>query len=261
MKHIIALLFITLLAGAARADALTPVQQGGTAQRHAQKVELLKKEKFDLFMIGDSITHTLDHFGGKYTPLEQVWQKYYVPRNAINLGYSGARTENILWNLRNGELDGQSPKVAVLLIGTNNTDDRRFKSTDTPEQIRDATRAIIDLIREKCPGTKILILRIFPRGGDDQKGVGDGVFHSSTNCVQAAADAGKLTEQLADGKTVFWLDVGPVFLNPDGTINTRLMPDLLHPNAAGAEAWARAIQPTLTELMGEPAVREPAPAK
>jgi lysophospholipase L1-like esterase len=48
------------------------------------------------------------------------------------------------------------------------------------------------------------------------------------------------------------MDLNPVFLRPDGTINTDLMPDLLHPNQAGAEAWAQAIEPTLTRLMGPP---------
>ena len=56
---------------------------------------------------------------------------------------------------------------------------------------------------------------------------------------------------MADGKQVFWLDVNYVFFRPDGTINTDLMWDLLHPSPAGAEAWAQAIEPTLAELMGD----------
>jgi len=221
--------------------------------RHAQKVSQVATGRYDLVLIGDSITHTVGEMPGSiYEPLKVVWDRHYAPRHAINLGYSGFRTENILWNLENGELDfSPPPKVAVLLIGTNNTDDRNFKHVHTAEQIAAGTKAIVDLIRQRLPQTKILILRIFPRGGDGQEAVAARVFHGSPQCIETCRQAGALTAKLADGKHVFWLDVGYVFLQPDGTINTDLMPDLLHPNQAGAEAWAQAIEPTLAKLMGD----------
>ncbi len=232
--------------------ATIPVPQGGAEGRLAEKVAAAAKEKFNLLLIGDSITHTVGELmNGRYDGLKEVWERHYAPRRALNLGFNGARIENILWNLQHGVLDGQSPKAAVLLIGTNNTDDRHFPTTHTPEQILEGTRAIVDCLRQRCPATKILILRIFPRGGDAEKAVGDVAFHGSPRCVETAHRAGALTAQLADGKQVFWLDVGHVFLRLDGTIDTDLMPDLLHPNLAGAEAWAQALEPTLAQLMGD----------
>jgi beta-glucosidase len=221
--------------------------------RHAQKVAEVKNGHYDLVLIGDSITHTVGEMPGTiYEPLKVVWERHYAPRHAINLGHNGFRTENILWNLLNGELEfSPSPKVVVLLIGTNNTDDRNFKTVHSAEQIADGTRAIVDLIRRRHPSTKILVLRIFPRGGDSQQGVAARVFHGSPRCVETCRQAGQLTSKLADGKHVFWLDVNAVFLRPDGSINTDLMPDLLHPNLVGAEAWAQAIEPTLSRLMGD----------
>ena len=86
--------------------------------RHNAKVLAIKNNHYDLLLIGDSITHTVGEFGGKYKPFKSVWEKYYAPHNAINLGYNGYRTEQILWNLQNGELDFKaSPKVAMILIG------------------------------------------------------------------------------------------------------------------------------------------------
>jgi len=221
--------------------------------RHAQKVAEVRSGHYDLALIGDSITHTVGEMpGGIYEPLKAVWDRHYAPRHAINLGHNGFRTENILWNLQHGELDfTPSPKVVVLLIGTNNTDDRNFPTVHSAEQIVAGTRAIVELIRERHPTTKILVLRIFPRGGDDQEGVAARVFHGSRQCVETCREAGRLTARLADGRHVFWLDVNSVFLRPDGRINTDLMPDLLHPNLAGAEAWAQAIEPTLARLLGE----------
>ena len=221
--------------------------------RHAEKVAQVKAGQYDLVLIGDSITHSVGEMPGTiYDPLRAVWDRHWAPRKGINLGHNGFRTENILWNLLHGELDFvSSPKVAVLLIGTNNADDRNFPRVHTPAQILAGTRAIVELIRTRHPTTKILILRIFPRGGDGEQGFAERVFHSSDTCMETCRQAGALTEQLADGKQVFWLDVGGVFLRPDGTIDTDLMPDLLHPNLKGAEAWASAIEPTLAQLLGE----------
>jgi lysophospholipase L1-like esterase len=220
--------------------------------RHTEKVAAVKSGDYDLALIGDSITHTLQHFGGKYEPLTAVWDRHFAPRRAINLGYSGYRTENILWNLENGELDfARSPKAAVLLVGTNNADDRHFPVVHTPEEILAGTRAIVDLIRRRHPTTKILVLRIFPRGGDSETSVSPPAFNSSARTIEICRRAGELTAQLADGKQVFWLDINHVFLRPDGTIDTDLMWDLLHPSPAGAEAWAQAVEPMLSRLMGE----------
>ncbi len=220
--------------------------------RHTEKVAAVKSGNYDLLLIGDSITHTIGELDGKYEAMKAVWEKHYAPRHAINLGFNGYRTEQILWNLQNGELDfAQSPKVAMILIGTNNSDDRHFQKVHTAEEIFTGTKAIVELIKLKHPSTKILVLRIFPRGGDAEKGVSPPDFNSSAQCIETCRRAGELTAKLADDKQVFWLDINQVFLRPDGTINTDLMWDLLHPSPAGGEAWAQAIEPTLAKLMGE----------
>ena len=230
------------------ADYPTP----SPSAQHDKNVAAVKSGAFGLAMIGDSITDTLHAFGGKYAPMEAVWAKHYAPRHAINLGHNGFRTEQILWCLQNGELDFKTPpKVIVLLIGTNNSDDRHFNKVHTPEEILAGTKAIVDLIRRRLPTTKIIVLRIFPRGGDSEKGVSPPAFNSSARCIETCRRAGELTKQLADGEHVCWLDINHVFLRADGTINTDLMWDLLHPSPAGAEAWAQAIEPTLAKLMGE----------
>ena len=221
--------------------------------RHEEKVKAVQVGTFDLALIGDSITHTLgDMNDGKYAPNQAVWKRHFEPRRAINLGMNGQRTEEILWNLQNGQLEfTQSPKVMVLLIGTNNADDRHFARTHSPEEIFAGTRAIVELIRRRHPSSKILIVRIFPRGGDGEKGVSPPAFNSSAQCIETCRRAGELTSRLADGQHVFWMDVNQVFLRAVGTINTNLMWDLLHPSPAGAEAWVQAIEPTLAKLMGD----------
>lgn len=227
--------------------------------RHEEKVKAVKSGDYDLVLIGDSITHTIGELGGKYEPLKAVWDRHFAPRRAINLGHNGYRTENILWNLLHGELDfARSPKVFMILIGTNNTDDRHFPKVHTPEEVFAGTKAIVDLIRQRHPASRILLLRIFPRGGDHEQGISPPAFNSSAQCIETCRRAGELTAQLADGRQVFWLDINQVFLRPDGKINTDLMWDLLHPGPAGTEAWVQAAEPMLAQLMGDqPMVDEP----
>ena len=220
--------------------------------RHDQKVKEVRSKNYDVVMVGDSITHTLGELGGKYEPMKKVWNKHFLPLNTINLGYNGYRTEQILWNLQNGELEfKKSPKVFILLIGTNNTDDRHFKTVHNAEEIFTGTKAIVTTIQKRHPKTKILVLRIFPRGGDNEKGISPPAFNSSPKCIETCRQAGELTRQLADGKKVFWLDINKIFLQKDGSINTELMWDLLHPSPSGAETWVSAIMPTLRKLLND----------
>jgi len=226
---------------------IAPVEAKGWARRHDEKVALLRQHKYDLLLVGDSITHNLDK-----PPFKAVWDQFYVPRNAIDLGYSGERVENILWNLQNGELDNQSPKAVVLLIGTNNTDDANYKDVYSPQDVARGTEMIVKLLREKLPDTKILLLRVFPRQNrywiDKETNIERG---SEEKRWEANLRASELASKLADDKFVFYLDVNHVFLRLDGSIDPALMPDLLHPSPQGAFLWARAMDPLLAKLMGE----------
>lgn len=234
--------------------------QPSPSGRHNEKVKAIQSGAYDLALIGDSITECIGDAGGEWEPIKAVWKKHYEPRKAINLGYSGYRTENILWTLSNGELEfKKAPKVFRILLGTNNLDDQHYSKIHTAEQVFAGTRAIVNLIRGKFPESRILILRILPSGGAKDRTTYNRVYCRSDKAVQALRDAGLMTSALADGEHVFWLDINYVFIRPDGTINPDLMPDLIHPNAAGHEAMAQAIEPELARLMGDkPIVDEPA---
>ncbi len=216
--------------------ASIPVERS-SPERHAAKLALVAKEKFQLIMIGNSITNNLEK--PQYQP---VWNQFFAPRKALNLGYSGYRTENILWNIQNGELEGQSPKVIVLEIGTNNIDEKSYPTRHTAGQLAGGIEAIVKMLREKCPDSKIMVLRCFPGcyGGPNPT--------SHRAILERASD---LVAKMADGKHIFYCDVNHVFLNLDGSINHGMMSDWLHPTPAGAKAWAQAMEPLLSELMGD----------
>jgi lysophospholipase L1-like esterase len=171
-----------------------------------------------------------------------VWNQFFAPRKATNLGFGGYRTEHILWNIQHGELNGQSPTVLVLEIGTNTVDEKHYPTRHTAGQLAGGIEAIVNTIRQKLPDTKIIILRCFPGcyGGPNPT--------SHRAILERASD---IVSKLADGKHIFYCDVNHVFLNMDGSINHEAMPDYLHPSPAAAKAWAQAMEPLLCELMGD----------
>ena len=223
--------------------AVTPVPRSSKEwwmPRHQAVLDQVAEGPVELLMIGDSITHGFDKAGSA------MWSKYYAPRNAVNLGFSGDRTEHVLWRLDHGEIDGIAPKLAVIMIGTNNSGGDEY----TAAQIADGIKAIVCRLRTQLPETKVLILAIFPRGDSAQRSDKE---HGATFNPQWAKndEASALASLVADNKMVYFLDINDAFLTDDGVLTRETMPDLLHPREKGYQLWAEAIEPTVAELMGE----------
>ena len=218
---------------AQKSVALTPVDRLGEAfwkARHEHQVELTKQGGWDLIFIGDSITQGWEGRG------KEVWNKYYASRKAANFGVSGDRTEHVLWRMDNGEIIGLHPKVAVIMIGTNNIGHRSSGPTETA----DGVKLIVSKLRKAMPETKILLLGIFPRGA------------TATDPMRiAVAQATDQFKTIADDKHIFFQDCGRHFMSKDGELWKALMPDLLHPIDFGYDIWARSMESTLRKLLGE----------
>jgi lysophospholipase L1-like esterase len=168
----------------------------------------------------------------------------------MNIGFSGDRTQHVLWRLENGEItfgDGHEPKLAVIMIGTNNSNG----NDNTAEEIALGIEAIVASLRAKLPDTKILLLAIFPRGEAKP---------SDNPQRDKNAKASARASKLADGKMVHYLDIGPKLTNADGTISPDVMPDYLHLSPQGYQQWADAIEDKVKELMGETPAGQPKPA-
>ncbi len=199
--------------------------QTGFMQAHENFLKVAKAGGVDLLFLGDSITAG---WGGQ----KAIWDKEFGAYHPANFGIGGDRTQHVLWRIENGELDGIKPKVAVLMIGTNNV------GGDAPEATAKGVEAIVKTIRTKLPETKILLLAVFPR---------------SANKADVPREKNKqvneIISKLDDGKHVFYMDINEKFLEADGTLTKEVMPDLLHPREKGYQIWADAIGPKLKELM------------
>lgn len=210
------------------ATAPVPRDQPWWKNRHDAINARVKQGNVDLIFIGDSITQGWEGAG------KEVWQEFYGKRNAANLGIGGDQTQHVLWRLQHGNLDGISPKLAVVMIGTNNA------SAYAPEEIAAGIEAIVNTLRTKLPNTKVLLLGIFPRGA-----------MPSDRLRQVNAKTNAIICKLADGQNVVFLDIGKVFLQPDGTLTKEIMPDLLHLSPKGYRLWAEAIEPEVEKVLGK----------
>ncbi len=210
-------------------DAVVPApRDGGWMKRHESFNERVKKGNVDLVFIGDSITQGWEGAG------KTVWDEFYGKRNAVNLGIGGDRTQHVLWRLDHGNIEGISPKLAVLMIGTNNS------GANSSDQIAQGVTAIVEKLQTRLPKTKVLILAIFPRGPD-----------ASNKNRQINEGANAIVAKLADNKSVYYLDIGKNFLADDGTLSKAVMPDLLHLNEKSYRTWAESIEPQVKEILGE----------
>lgn len=209
--------------------AIIPVsREGGAVARQNLVLQRAKDNPgpCDIAFIGDSITQGWEGAG------RNVWAKYYGERKCLNFGVGGDRTQHVLWRFEQGQLAGIKPKVAVLMIGTNNSN----RDDNTEAEILAGVQAIVTQLRERLPETKLLVLGIFPRG------------------TTFSAQRGKILQvnqalaRVADGNMVHYVDFGAQLIESDGSISKAVMPDALHLSERGYEIWAEAIEAKLKEL-------------
>jgi lysophospholipase L1-like esterase len=211
-------------AGDKKNPATTPMNRD--VARHKEFLAIAKKGGVEVVFIGDSITQGWGN--------NKTWKKNYEPLKAANFGIGGDQTGHVLWRITEGkELDDITPKVAVLMIGTNNS------GRDSAEQIAEGITLIVKTIHQKTPKTKVLLLAVFPRG--EKSGTPIRAKIAAINTIIAKLDDG--------GKTVKYLDIGEKFLTSDGVLTKEVMPDFLHLSAKGYEIWAEAINPTLHDML------------
>ena len=188
-------------------SAVTPFDRNH--KRHDGFMARIKEGPVGLLFLGDSITDGWPR-GGKDT-----WAKF-APYHPADFGISGERTEDVLWRITNGELDGIEPKATVIMIGTNNIG---HFGDEKPEWVAAGVKKIVDTVRGKLPKAKILLLGVFPREASAEGGLRKKVV--AINAI---------IKDFGDGKDVTYLDLSAKFLDEQGNIPKDIMPDFLHPN-------------------------------
>lgn len=203
--------------------------------RHREKL-LEKQTRADaikLVFVGDSITHGWENAGAS------IWNEEFAPYGALNLGYSGDRTEHVLWRIgeEGGEIEGLNPKLYVVMIGTNNTG---HNQNSNPSETAEGVTTIVKQLLDKSPSSKVLLLAIFPRGA-----IADDPLRMKNSEVN------RQIATLDENERVEFLNINQVFLDKEDNLPKEVMPDLLHPNKKGYQLWADEIEATVKRLMIE----------
>lgn len=183
--------------------------------RHEEVLKLNKQSAPDILMIGNSITH---FWGGE--PIAEnrfgvkSWEKLFKGKKVRNLGFGWDKTENVLWRIYHGELDGYQAKNIFLLIGTNNL------QSNTDEEVIEGIANVVKAIWERQPNARLCVMGILPR-------------------AKMEARVAKVNKKLSETLTgCTYINLAPQLTNTDGTIIPTLFRDGLHPNETGYERIA-----------------------
>jgi lysophospholipase L1-like esterase len=208
--------------------AATYTQTGVRAPRHQGFVDIAQKGDIDLLLHGDSITDWWVQGDEK----KAMFDKYFGGIKTANFAVAGDTTQGLLWGLKNGEGQGFSPKAIMLMIGTNNM------GSNTPTEIAEGIGAVVLELRKDFPNAKILLLAIFPRG------------LPSDPVRDRIAVTNKIISRLDDQQHVFFMDIGPKFLDEKGAfLPDAFQGDNLHPAPKGYDIWGAAVKDKLASLM------------
>ena len=200
-------------------------------QRVGAKKKLGAETQHDLVFLGDSITQGWEGNG------KSLWEEHFADGKygkSLNLGFSGDRTEHVIWRLQREGFADLNPKTVVLMIGSNNTG----HLMQDPAEVAAGVRKILDLIQEHTPSAKVVLHGVFPRG-------------------KTSLDEGRLNNiaindiirSYADGEKVIYSDIAHAFLEEDNSIAESVMPDSLHLTEEGYRRWAEELKKVLDEVM------------
>ncbi|HEX3881647.1 MAG TPA: GDSL-type esterase/lipase family protein [Stellaceae bacterium] len=204
-----------------------PREAAAPLKRFDEIKQWVKAEHYRALYLGDSITQLWD---------PALWRANMAPRGVLNAGVSGDRSEHLVWRLDHGNLDGPPPKVAIVLIGTNDIGHGR-----SVEDAAEGIRAVLIKLRVREPTTRILLLGLWPRGATPSD-----PFRKKVEAVN------KLIQSCGDNKTVFYADIGGVLLDARGDLTRAISPDLLHFTAAGYARIAPLLDRLLDPLLAMP---------
>lgn len=210
-------------------DAVVPVANDAPVWRQDNAAINARAQQggSDLLFVGDSITYGWQLDG------QSVWDQYYGARRAMLAGIPGDQTQNVLWRLDHGNLDGIDPKVVVVMIGINN-------ATDPPDDVATGVMAVVDDLRAKLPEASVLLLGILPSGTT-----------AADPLREKDAATNAMLSTLVGSAGVNYLDLAPEFLNADGTLRSGLLQsDDVHPTAQGYKVMASAMEPYIAAIMG-----------
>ncbi len=224
-----------------RSDVPSSRSDNNSLIAHFQLVQKAAKGGIDVYFEGDSITRRWGTSDEAWKANYENWKANFWGWNAANFGWGADATQNILWRIKNGELDGVNPKVIVLQAGTNNVG-----AHQQADEVVRGLEAIMAVCKQKAPGATIILTGIFPRNDD-------------MGYIPTIQAINQKLAKLADGKKVRFLDVSDKLADSTGKLFDGMAIDNLHLSPKGYQIWADGLNPILSQLLGPPASTDHSP--
>jgi lysophospholipase L1-like esterase len=167
-----------------------------------------------IVFLGDSITEAWD---------KTYYNQYFSQYQPKNFGVAGYTTRNTIDFIEKTKLHSLTPKVIILLIGTNNTD-----YSYSPRATFDEIIQILSMLSKLSPDSKIILLGILPRG------------HTPDKKRMINEQVNRMLKNIRV-RNVYYADVGYLFLTRDKIIPRELMYDGLHLTSQGYKIFSEVL--------------------
>jgi len=223
-----------------------PVERRDPTSRtaHQQLLQKAKQGRIEIYFQGDSITR---RWGATdYPKLLEHWQRHFHGWNAANFAWGGDATQNILWRMQNGELNGVYPKIVVLQAGANNLPWRGAADITKVDEVVHGIRAILAEYQKRVPDATIILTAMFPRT-------------QNMELAPAIRRINERIETLTDGNKIRFLNINDHLADATGRLLPGVSSDGLHLEEPGYDIWAQALKPIFEEILGPPATEDHAP--
>ncbi|KAK2503149.1 hypothetical protein MC885_021134 [Smutsia gigantea] len=193
--------------------------------KHHRFVADSKDKEPEVVFIGDSLVQLMHQC--------EIWRELFSPLHALNFGIGSDSTQHVLWRLENGELEHIRPKIVVVWVGTNN-------HGHTAEQVTGGIEAIVQLVNQRQPQARVVVLGLLPRGQHPNP-----LREKNQRVNELVRSA------LAGHPRAHFLDADPGFVHSDGTISHHDMYDYLHLSRLGYTPVCRALHSLLLRLLAQ----------
>lgn len=195
----------------------------------AQEAKIAAEQKPDRLTVlaGDSISLW---FPNDLLPEGRTW---------LNQGISGETSAGLIKRL--SLFDQTEPETIFVMIGINDLL-RGIPDQDVVEN----QRQIVQVLDKTHPKAQIVIQSILPRAADSIWEGRDRLLAIPNSRIQTI---NQQLEAIAREEGVYFLDLYPLFANPDGNLRTDLTTDGLHLNPLGYQTWKIALQVYSREVL------------
>jgi len=203
-------------------------------ERHEALLRAPGRDAAKLVLLGDTIAQGW----GDSRAFAKKWGKL----RPLNLALAAEQTQHLLWRIEHGALDGLSPRLAIVAVGSEN-----LTHGFSPRATAQGVSVVVRSVHERLPDAAILVVGLLPAGqspGDARRAPIESV---NAQLREVLADFAQSDPVAAD--RIIVSDVGGTFLDADGSMSQGVMEEFTRPTALGYEALTLSLSLVAERLL------------